>query len=161
MFASLRVRAANGKLDASQGQETRLGDAMSPRLIVVDRSKGARFLVDTGADVSILPRSMVKRKSSLDKHKLYAANNTLINTYGTELVSVDLGIRRKMEWAFVIADVKQAIIGADFLEHYGLLVDLRHKTLQDEAMKIQVSGEVVDQEIEEIITFDTAHSPIY
>lgn len=66
------------------------------RLTVMDRTNGTRYLVDTGADVSILPANG-KGNIIADKYNLYAANNTLINTYGTKLVNLDLGLRRKFE----------------------------------------------------------------
>lgn len=40
----------------------------------------------------------------------------------------------------MIADVKTAIIGADFLRHYGLLVDMRHRCLSDSLTHLQVNG---------------------
>lgn len=49
--------------------------------------------------------------------QLYAANRTSIKTYGTQLYHMDLGLRRIFTWPFIIADVSQAIIGADFLYH--------------------------------------------
>ena len=41
---------------------------------------------------------------------------------------------------FVIADVQSPILGADFLRHFGLLVDLRHSCLSDETTHLQVQG---------------------
>ena len=32
----------------------------------------------------------------------------------------------------MIADVQTPILGADFLQHFGLLVDVRHTCLSDE-----------------------------
>jgi hypothetical protein len=39
-------------------------------------------------------------------------------------------LRRDFTWRFIIADVTQPIIGADFLSHYGLFVNLRKKNPQ-------------------------------
>ncbi|ROT83192.1 transposon Ty3-G gap-Pol polyprotein [Penaeus vannamei] len=36
---------------------------------------------------------------------------------------------QRFQWIFLVADVPQPIIGADFLEHYGLSVDLQGKAL--------------------------------
>ena len=36
---------------------------------------------------------------------------------------------RTYEWTFLVADVKRALIGADFLTHSSLLVDLRNKQM--------------------------------
>ena len=37
----------------------------------------------------------------------------------------DVGLKRDYPWTFIVADVQQPIIGADFFIHYNLLVDLR------------------------------------
>ena len=44
---------------------------------------------------------------------------------------VDVGLNREYAWTFIIADIKQPIIGADFLIHYSLLVDLKGHCLRD------------------------------
>ena len=41
---------------------------------------------------------------------------------------------------FVTADVQSPILGADFLRHFGLLVDLRHSCLSDETTHLQVQA---------------------
>ncbi|RLU18343.1 hypothetical protein DMN91_008700, partial [Ooceraea biroi] len=102
----------------------------------------------------ILPKNFTKGRLTLSKYQLFAANNTLINTYGTELVSVDLGLRRVMKWNFIVAGVKQAIIGADFLAHFGLLVDLKRRVLLDGTTRLQAPGRVVTRNVGEITTFD-------
>ena len=60
---------------------------------------------------------------------LYAANSTKIATYGSKLISLDFGLRRAFVWNFVVADVSRPILGADFLERFGLLVDVKNQTL--------------------------------
>ena len=62
---------------------------------------------------------------------LVAANNTTINTYGKCIRVVDVGLKQDYAWTFIVADVKQPIIGADFLIHYSLLVDLKSRCLRD------------------------------
>lgn len=42
---------------------------------------------------------------------------------GTQLMTLNLGLRRVFKWKFCIADVSHPILGADFLSHFGLLVD--------------------------------------
>ena len=54
-----------------------------------------------------------------------------MNTYCTSRRVVDVGLKRDHAWTFIVADVKQAIIGADFLIHYSLLVDLKSRCLRD------------------------------
>jgi hypothetical protein len=40
-------------------------------------------------------------------------------------------LRWDFTWRFVVADVTQPLIGADFLSHFGLLVDCRNNRLLD------------------------------
>ena len=59
----------------------------------------------------------------------YAADGTAIATYGSRILTLDLGLRRPYTWKFIVARVQQPIIGADFLKHHRLLVDLRNRRI--------------------------------
>ncbi len=54
-----------------------------------------------------------------------AANNTPIRTYGEHCITLDLGFGKTFSWVFLIADARQRIIGADFLQHFDLIADVR------------------------------------
>ncbi|XP_069969543.1 uncharacterized protein [Penaeus vannamei] len=58
---------------------------------------------------------------------LEAANTSPINTYGerSRTLSLEGEPARRFQWIFLVADVPQPIIGADFLAYYGLTVDLQ------------------------------------
>ena len=56
------------------------------------------------------------------------------------MLTLDLGLRRTFPWVFVIADAQSPILGADFLQHFGLLVDLRHSRLSDGVTQLRVHG---------------------
>lgn len=58
---------------------------------------------------------MVPGKREPTSYKLTAVNDSPITTYGFATVTVSLGLRREYEWPFIIADVDQPILGADFL----------------------------------------------
>lgn len=90
-----------------------------------------QFLIDSGADVSAMPSILPSSKTKPTSYDLYAANGTKINVYGQVLLKLNLGLRREFVWNFVIADVSQPIIGADFLAYYELLPDLAGKCLLD------------------------------
>lgn len=64
--------------------------------------------------------------------RLFAANGTAISVYGKKKLYLNLGLLRDFAWIFLVADVGQPIIGADFLKYFGLLVDLRKRRLLDE-----------------------------
>ncbi|GFW83949.1 transposon Tf2-9 polyprotein [Trichonephila clavipes] len=66
-------------------------------------------------------------KSPQSNFSLFAANNTKIPAYGMVRKELNLGLRRPFIWTFIIADVSSPIIGADFLKHFNLLIDLKKK----------------------------------
>ena len=103
----------------------------SKLLYVADKHNKCNYLIDTGAAVSVLPKSCANRTSYAACLPLVAANNTTINTYGNCRCVVDVGLKRDYAWTFIVADVKQPIIGADFLIQYSLLVDLKSRCLRD------------------------------
>ena len=91
-----------------------------------------QFLIDTGACASILPSSIVHPTADSDV-QLRDANGKLIRVFGQVCVNVLLrNLRRSFMWSFVVADIKDAIIGADFLRNFNLSVSLKKNTLIDE-----------------------------
>lgn len=101
------------------------------RLFVSDRKTKMQFLVDTGSDLCVFPRTALRERRSPTSYKLYAANGTAIATYGFAHLELNLGLRRAYQWRFIVADVTKAIIGVDFLSFYGLIVDCRNHRLID------------------------------
>ncbi|BHF57102.1 hypothetical protein SprV_0100004300 [Sparganum proliferum] len=95
-------------------------------LFLWDRIAGANFLVDSGAEVSVVPPTPAERKNRRS-FCLTAANNSSIPTFGQRSITLDLGLRRIFRWVFISADFSVALIGADFLAHFNLLVDLRNR----------------------------------
>jgi len=93
-------------------------------LRVQDRNSGRRFLIDTGAEISVLPASSHDLRYANRGEPLVAANGTAIKSYGQRTLPLQLGSLR-LNWSFTVADVSQPILGADFLRANSLLVDLR------------------------------------
>ena len=81
---------------------------------------GLRFLIDSGSVCSTIPAS----GKDPQQGTLYAANNTPIPVYGMEKLTLDLGFARKFNHEFLKADIKTAILGADFLRSHNIIVDL-------------------------------------
>ena len=106
---------------------------------VTDATTKQQFLIDTGAEVSVLPPRPPDR-TNRQGYDLQAANSSTIATYGTRSLTLNIGLRRSFSWIFTIADVKHAIIGADFLRHFTLLVDLRNHCLIDAVTHLHVNG---------------------
>lgn len=85
------------KLDSPNVAAADVSDHTTSRLIVYNKNDHLNFLIDTGSDLSVLPvPSQVK--SSPSELKLYAANNSTINTFGTKRLVLDFGLRRRFEW---------------------------------------------------------------
>lgn len=101
------------------------------RLFVTDRISNIQFLVDTGSDLCVYPRNVLRDRRSKTDFELTAANGSTIHTFGFIELNLNLGLRRNFAWRFVVANVSKPIIGVDFLCHYNLIVDCAGKRLID------------------------------
>lgn len=101
------------------------------RLFVTDRNSKIQFLVDTGSDLCVFPRSRLRERRAPTSYQLTAANGSTIHTYGYTHLDLNLGLRRSYTWRFVVADVTMPIIGVDFLSYYSLIVDCKNQKLID------------------------------
>ena len=75
---------------------------------------------------------------SLTGLPLQAANNSGIATFEECSLTLNLGLRRILRQVVIIADVMHAILGADFLSHFQLLVDVNHCQLVNTTTRLQV-----------------------
>ena len=111
---------------ATPAGNTILGHILS----IQDLNSNRRFLVDIGAEISVIPLTSTQRTSMSNK-TLLAANGTIIQTFGTTELNINFRIGRNFPWTFEIADAKSPIIGADFFLHFNLSVDLKNRRLLD------------------------------
>ena len=135
------VSSAVGKLHRQQLTATSsAGPSSTSRLFyITDRTTGTRFLVDTGADVSVIPPSAAdKRRPS--SYTLQAVNQSAISTFGEKSMTLDIGFRCSYRWIFIIADIPIPILGADFLANFGLEVDVRNRQLIDTITDLRLRG---------------------
>ena len=105
-----------------------VGTPSKRRLILIDKQTKRRFLIDSGAEVSIwaiTPRSTERPAS----RQLHAANGSPIATFGTVQKTIDFGPLMQFKWSFIRAPTSISIIGADFLHHFDLSIDLRRRRL--------------------------------
>jgi hypothetical protein len=93
-------------------------------LYVTDWLTKMSFLVDTGADLCVYPRSHLGERPTHSSYELLAANGTAVHTYGCTTFRLDFGLRREFSWCFVVADVTEPIIGSHFLSFYDLLINV-------------------------------------
>ena len=93
-------------------------------------NKVLHFLVDTGADVSILPYSLFQPSGGSETQKLVTANGQDIPTYGRHTIEFQFtGIQKKFKWSFILADVQRPILGSDFLAHEDITVDCKRNQI--------------------------------
>ena len=55
-------------------------------------------------------------------------------------MTLDIGLRCCYRWIFIIADIPIPILGADFLAHFGLKVDVRYRQLIDTTTGLSLHG---------------------
>lgn len=92
--------------------------------------KVLQFLIDTGADVSILPRNLFSRDCSPCNQRLIAANGNNIVTYGKLRLKFRIAdIDKIFEWDFILADVNRPILGSDFLAHEDVKINCRQSQI--------------------------------
>lgn len=92
------------------------------------------FLIDTGADVSVVPWNsnlLIKPCST----RIFAADGSRIETRGATKIELDFGFRKKFLWEFIVARVNSPIIGADFIRNFNLIIDMNKGTLQNGCTK--------------------------
>jgi len=106
---------------------------------IIDSNHNYHFLVDTGAEVSVVPPSPAESKHQ-NGFNLLAVNGSGIATYGKHSLTMNLGLHRNFRWVFIVADVHTPILGADFLCHYDQLVDMKQSRLVDAITQLRVQG---------------------
>lgn len=119
----------------------------SGRLFVTDRSTNTQFLVDTGSDLCVYPRSALRERRAKMDFQLSAANGSVIDTFGFTELCLNLGLRRNFTWRFIVANVTKPIIGVDFLSFYNLIVDCRNQRLIDNTTTFSTSASLAKANI--------------
>ena len=76
----------------------------SRRIFILDQRTKTSFLVDTGADIGVHPRSRLSRNVKKTTYELFASSQR-IATYGTIAIELNLSLRRAFKWHFTVADV--------------------------------------------------------
>ena len=102
----------------------------SPTLLFVqDILSGREFLIDSGASVSVFPGP---RSSSVDGVGLLTADGSSMFCSGSRLIPLRFSCgsgSRVYTWNFQLAPVSIPLLGADFLQHFNLLVDIKGRKL--------------------------------
>jgi len=96
----------------------------SPLIYLQDSLSSRRFLIDSGASVSVFPDPGSSGKES--GVKLLTADGSSLSCSGSRVIPLRFGSHR-FEWPFQLAPVAVPILGADFLKHYNLLLDVSNQ----------------------------------
>ena len=99
-------------------------------LHIIDSREQKKWLVDGGALLSIIPPTAAQRSSGPNGTRLQAANGSNIDCFGTIAKTLTIG-DRSFTFEFIIADVRQRILGADFLSNFYLAPNHRDGVLLD------------------------------
>ena len=101
----------------------------STLLFLKDILSDREFLADSGASVSVFPGP---RSSSDDKVCLMTDDGSPMVCSGTRLIPLQFSCgsgSKVYTWNFQLAPVSVPLLGADFLEHFNLLVDIKGRKL--------------------------------
>ena len=121
--ASIKLQGRPAGVNAATGQNGYL-------LHVIDEIEGTKWLVDGGALVSIVPPTKSQRLRGTDGTQLCAANGTKIDCYGKARKTLVIG-KRRFDFTVTVANVRQRILGADFLATFYLAPNHRDGSLFD------------------------------
>ena len=108
-----------------------IGAVAELRPFIKDSTTKQECLVDSGSAVTIEPAPLKARQGPTDPNiHLVAANGSTIPSYGKRKRVFTFN-NKKYSWSVIQACVSRTMIGADFLRHYGLMVDVRNNRLLD------------------------------
>jgi hypothetical protein len=88
-----------------------------------DTFTGRDYLVDSGAELCVIPANADDKRHALHGHSLIAANGSKIVSYGKRELALKFG-QSSFTQEFIVADVSQPILGANFFAKHHLLIDL-------------------------------------
>ena len=129
---------------------------------IQDKKSKIHFLIDTGAEISVFPKKQFKGFRNVDPvTKLHSASGDEIKTYGHLTLELNIGLNHPILWHFVVADVTQPLIGADFLKDNKLLVDVGNSRLLDSVTMNTVMIETSNVNCETFSSSINKHDPKY
>ena len=127
---------------------------------VYDPVDKRKWLVDGGALLSIIPPTHAQRAKGPDGTILRAANGSKISCFGNVRKQVTLG-DRTFDFDFIVADVQQSILGADFLAEFYLAPNHRDGSILDlnslEALPASIAHGVEPEHVNFVNHVDNAY----
>ena len=126
--------------------------------------KSVDFVIDTGAGVSLLPKTVpvgsILQPSAV---RISTANGESLHVVGEVTCDVTIPqLRRTFTWTFVVADVTTPLLGQDFLSQHSLLIDCGTRTLIDRSTDLSSQCRVSNQSKANLVVNDlsTVSAPI-
>jgi hypothetical protein len=126
----------DGKLDCRRGQINALGGLV----YLHDTKTKQKFLVDTGAALSVLPHTSQQPSTG---PPLSGADGKSIPSWGSVKKTLNFGVHTFL-CTFILAAVSKPILGVDFLSANRLLVDPHFGQVLDATSLDPISGSVSD-----------------
>ena len=107
--------------------------------LVANSISRRKCLVDTGSQVSLWPFTSTSSQISNTKINLTAANGSVIKSfsYTRKQIKID---GQSYTFVFLIAQVASPILGIDFLQHFGMAVDLAKRGLVHSGLATRLSS---------------------
>ncbi|BHF77537.1 hypothetical protein SprV_0602064400 [Sparganum proliferum] len=141
-LAKMADRTETGKLVSQRINATVFsGSSGSNRTFHVCATATRRcFLVDTEAQISVVPPTPADRRFPSPGLHLQTANCSPILKFGSLFLTLNIGLRRSFTWIFVIVDVAHVILDPDFLANFDLPADCRRARLLDRKTSLFVRG---------------------
>ena len=101
-------------------------DSQDFRPRIKDLNTNTYFLIDTGACLSVFPKSACPNAKLDENRGLQAVNGTTMPTYGTKIVNIRLD-RKSFQQEMVIADIGETpILGWNFLVNHKIDIIWTH-----------------------------------
>ena len=129
-----------------------------------------RFLIDTGAAISIIPRGSISLPLIPGNMQLVAANGSRIHFYGFVDLWIDVGLPKRFKHRFAVCNASVPILGADFIVRNSLIIDMCSAMLLEKkslspVMSIQdnltapVSEAVIRKECQSLLEAELSVAP--
>jgi len=103
--------------------------------------KSVRFLVDTGACLSLLPSQFAHPSTVRPTNcRLQSVTGVPITVLGETRLSLGIRqLRRNYDWKFIVTNSTPAILGLDFLSNFKFLIDCHNYRLHDSETRLTMS----------------------
>ena len=98
-------------------------------LYVFDNVTSCSYLVDCGSHLSLVP--ITPDPDLSPSGFLLAANGTGIKTYGQTTLTLSFGTSHSYSHTFIKANIEEAIIGIDFLQHFRWRISFHDRSIYD------------------------------